>query len=252
MKRRSRKARVRWLPDQSYLIQTTRHTFVSTDSASLTYQAEIPLLPDDVDTPEDLSPQVAAMGISRARQSPGNETLILDHIQGKFCWSFDGAGLGGSTDAGGLWQFVTRLAIGITPRVTEISGGASTAQILTPAGAGATQMVLQKLIDPGNPIQVVNAGSQTPDGVRILWRRSFMFVATCGSGFMSPGPSSDTYFNTPLSMVDIKPHRILKPTEALTAAIMVQAIPFTGADGACGVTWGQDLRVAAHNTYRRR
>lgn len=251
--RRGRKARVRWLPDASYFDAVTRHQFNQADGSSLLFKDQQSLLKQaGGEVPIDLQTAVGALSVNVSRLSPSTDTLIVDHIKGKFSYAFDGAGLSGAADADGLWFFIVRMAVGITMKMPEYNSGTGVTDASLLTAAGGASFLLKELIDPGSIIGQTNLGSSVVDGCRILWRRALLVTATASGGFLSAGPSSDSFWSLPTTTLDIKPRRILRPNEDLVAAINVQAIPQAGATGHCGVVWGQDLRVAAHNTARRR
>lgn len=184
------------------------------------------------------TPLALFSGSAYERTEP--DCLILDHIHGKVFWDIEGNdGVGGHADAAGNWMFVIRMAIVVVGGETT---GTNPANFLF----GPTA------IDPGATYPLFMQGSNAPDGFRCLWRRSWQTVVNFATGFGRDGIVSSEQAASPGGYVDIKPHRIMRPTEKIELWYEATAIGLSGASDSARVWFSHDLRTAAHNTQRRR
>lgn len=247
MKRRRRRSSVRWLPDNSWLSTLTGLAFNTAGPVyEHTFSDQIVLggTPDELITP-------GTTGWPQNFNREENDALIVDHIKGQIHIGWEGnSGGEGAADADGTWIHVVRAAIWIGSEATLSGGGPANVSL------GTETTNSGDIIPPGANVPVFLQGSFVPDGVRILWRRSFLWVNAWSAD------EADAWFGTsnltpPSGYVDIKPKRLLRPNEALNWGVHVQAHPTILAGPGAGTgtlrCWvGQDLRVAAHNTKRRR
>lgn len=238
MKRRRRT--VRWLPDQSAfsafaatLINTPNHVG-ATSSTNLLYT-------------DGGVPYAFAPGNQFRSEGLNPENLILDHIKGKLSWNIESNnGAEGAADASGIWRYVIRAAIVIQGKVVE--PGTTTAVDIQGAGGASVNE-----LDPGATVPISNMGSFVPDGTRILWRRNWLLSVDWEAGAQATGTLVSNEDATPPGpYLDIKPRRLLKSSEVLHGLFQVTSIAGPGAGGTSAVMYGWDVRVAAHNTSRRR
>lgn len=250
-KRRGRRRNtVRWLVDNSAFSQMTR---LSHTAPGQIHAAQFPLLPEGTQAGSLAQEgQVAGIGLSNFSRTE-DDSLIIDHIGGKLTWSWENNDGGeGHQDAGGTWLHFIRAAIVISPRQKTVSGGAPGA--VASMNAGGTDFSLaSQVLDVGNDFDILQQGSNLPDGLRILWRRNWSFVVDWSYGYsVSGGPLNSERVCPPGPYIDIKPKRLLRANDVLQLMIFTQTVNAFGADGTVACWVGQDLRVAAHNTARRR
>lgn len=240
-KRGRRKANVRWLPDQSWFsyLQTARFSGLVVDTPTIqTQQTEL------VQGGGETALQTTVMANLVRTQE---DSLIIDHVSGRIHWDFLGnGGDGGDQDAQGDVLLGVGSAIWIGPKMTE-SGGSQT-QVLTAFGDSLTNAAI---LDPSHADRVTQLGSFGPDGVRILWRRTWAQLVSFQQGFVDQAIGSE-YVVPPGNYVDIKPRRLLRGNDSLLIGMMFYILPLTGFSGTLKALWTPDFRVAAHNTRRRR
>lgn len=250
MKRYHRKrSTVRWLPDNSFLEQAT---FLALSNPQVHSTSKILLLGSS-DTPEPRQlggfPALASENVF-VRDEP--QSLIIDHIKGKLTWSIEGNDdVEGHADASGIWRYFIRSAIVIANTATHPNPGSGgdgeDAEIATYGGVDLTN------ISPDAHTPWVNQGSFGPEGLRCLWRRSWMLSVDWEGGAQATGTLvSNEDACPPGPYIDIKPKRLLRENEFLLALLQVTTTSGAGAGGTSGVLWSTDLRVAGHNTKRRR
>lgn len=255
-RRARRRSTVRWLTDESGFAQVTGLPLTGPLDSNGT---EMDLIPEFTQ-PGSLAQQGAAGALHSNFSREEDESLIIDHIKGKVGWTLEGNdGVGGAVDAGGRWIHLIRAAIAIVPRTFDPSG-AALAQAVAPelvAGIAGTTLsgvnLAKTLIDPSSQLNLVQQGSHQPDGVRFLWRRMWMTsMFWSGASNAGDGPETSEGCCPPGPYVDIKPKRLLRANDKLVLVFVTQALPGVGADGTARVWVSHDLRVAAHNTRRRR
>lgn len=236
--KKRRRSTVRWMPDQSAFSQFVFKGLSNPNTEGSTTFTDIPLVPEG--SPTALAPGGSGpLGLSRIQP----ESLIVDHITGKVCWSIVNNDNGESAvDAGGTWLYQIRTAIIIAGAATDSSGNPDLEGQL-----GTGNPIIN--LSPGANIPTNNQGSFVPDGVRFLWRRNW-FLAIDWSEAGASINNEETC--PPGPYLDIKPKRLLRPNELLRFAMQVTSVGGTGADGTSGVYIAPDLRWAAHNTTRRR
>lgn len=237
--RRKRKSTVRWLPDLSAFSQLKSHDWTS---AGGIFETSIPLMAEAGGFSTSLDS--SSPTINTARYSPGLESLIIDHIKGKVAWTILGDAQGESgplPDATGIWMYLIGMAI-------TFEGTASEPGTDTPAELSAGTTTIHS-IDPGAVIPWINFGSQTPDGVRCVWRRHWMLGVDWSAGEAAINLET---MSPPAGYIDIKPKRLLRPSEQLLLRCRATAFGTVAAEGNSRIFFGHDLRTAAHNTARRR
>lgn len=242
----ARKRNVRWLPNNSFLsdVSSIRANFAGGPFNSGTFTKDL-ILGGGNSVP-------TALDVTGGLPSPANaartntDNLIIDHISGQVFWGLEGAGNDGDQDASGTWIWAIRMAILILPMGTSFAGGNATAEELDGVGGDSIHS-----LDPGANINWVLQGSFGPDGLRCLWRRSWMLV-TEFSADVTDQNVNVVELTPPAGYVDIKPKRLLKGNDRLVVASQVTALPGTGAAGYAKYWWSHDLRPAAHTTMRRR
>lgn len=237
-----RKRLVRWLPDKSWAsvvsgkgsgTVTPGNPFVITDEQALLLS---------VGAGDGVPEALASTSFGSGRME--SDCLILDHISGQIHWGIEGND-GVHADAAGNWSMWVGAAIWIGGGTTTAAGAAGTETL----NAISTQTA--GLFNPSFDPHTMQQGSFVGDGVRVLWRRSWFMTA--GFSNSRPMPALCSSFATPPSgYVDIKPKRILRPNEKLMSGIVWYVFPSTGSSGSALIRWTPDLRVAAHNTTRRR
>lgn len=242
MRHRRRKSTVRWLPDKSFFDVLTGIPLSNANTASPT-STQLILFGIAEGDPAPAALSQAVRGLNRTEV----DALIVDHIKGKVSWSIESNDGGPeSADAAGIWRYVIRAAIAILPTAT--TGATGTGGDLVQSGGSSIHD-----INPGATVPWVNQGSFGPDGVRCLWRRSWFLSVDWEAGAQATGTLvSNEDACPPGPYLDIKPRRILKANDELNLLFQVTSIAGPGASGSSRVFYGHDLRVAAHNTKRRR
>lgn len=244
-RRKRFKRQVRWLPDNSWNLNLQGQPIQAPWAA---VHGSMDLLDIAGGMPTQfLQPGTTGWPNNFLRER--DSALIIDHIQGKIHWGWEGAsGLEGSTDADGTFVLSVRCAIWIAA-VNPTIDGSSVGGIQVQTGEILSD---ETILNPGASNAPMQAGSFAVEGFRCLWRRTFVtvneFKADVADGWVGsedccpPGP-----------YVDIKPRRILKGNEVLKFGWWVNVAPGVAADGSLRFWMAQpDIRVAAHNTYRRR
>lgn len=235
MKRRfgRRKTSIRWLPDVSGFSQATAINIAAVSGNFVSTTSSITLLPGSP-TPTALGDLSGGPNNTAPRQD--TDCLILDHLQGKMVCYFD------PKNAGGEWMVFVRMGIAIVGTTTRSTGAGETYSDMTDA-AGDTLWTL----DPGASAAQTQYGSFVSDGVRFLWRRNFLLN-------YAYGPLGNEQCCPPGPYVDIKPRRILRPNEKLVGLCQVSTLAAGSISptGAPALWWSPDIRIAAHNTKRRR
>lgn len=249
--RRKRKSNIRWLIDNSAFAQVSGY---SLGSPTANNGGTIELLPHGVfDAPFQQAGETAGFVSPVARMGP-LDNLIISRITGKVAWAIErNSGGTGATDASGDWLFTIRQAIVMVPRSTAQLTGGFAGQVTTLGVGVETLQDPNFLLDPGDTYDTVQQGSLTTDGLRYIWRRMWLVPVSFGTGGAVPqGPMSSEVCAPPAGYVDIKPKRLLRAQDSMFLVTHVQALPGAGADGTARVWVGPDLRIAGHNTTRRR
>lgn len=245
MKRRGRKRQqVRWLPDSSGFSQLHFLQLgpgLVKDTPVVLY-SEQDLLWDA--TAGETAFQTA---FPNAERTP-IDSLIVDHISGRFHWGLEGAVGGGTPDLNGFLHIGAMAAIWIAPTETDPATGAQGS--ITVGGLSA---ISARLWNPADSYKGFNRGSFQAEGIRLLFRRTWFFSQDFQSD-VSDFPLGSEFCPPPGSYVDIKPKRLLRGQDKLMAGMVFFVNPGVGIDntGAARFCWTPDLRVAVHNTTRRR
>lgn len=246
--RRRRASVVRWFPDTSAFSEVKGLALANTTASQYSTTRVLQGEPGQTALLAPINASAGGLG-AIARQD--TENVILDHIAGKVVWVLSGnSGTEGAQDADGDWLYCIRSAIWIGPYEVDEQSGSITA-IGNALGTYFTDA--RTILDPGVTGAIVNQGSYGPDGVRVLWRRNWLVKATWSAADdLNPSAVSNEELCPPGPYVDLKPHRLMKANEALFVGIGVQCLPLVGGEGTSRLNWGHDLRVAGHNTSRRR
>lgn len=192
-------------------------------------------------------PQALQTNLQNTARMDG-DALIIDHISGKVSWDIEGNG-GDTADAAGNWLFALRYAIVISSLGTQPGGGGLSSPFFPTVDGVAYN---EEMVNPGANVPAMLQGSFGPEGFRVLWRRSWQIMVNFATGFGRDGIVSSEEACPPGGYVDIKPKRILRGNESLMLVWYHQAIGLTGAENSARVWTGHDLRIAGHNTLRRR
>lgn len=240
--RRRRRSVVRWLPDNSQFSQFSTLRMPTPTASTVT--SSINLLALSGGYPQALLPSGAAGAVGLSRMD--TDALILDHIVGKMSFNIESNGGGeGDADATGIWRYFVRMAIFIRGTASDPSSVAADA-----LEAGGN--ILGSL-DPSADVPWLQQGSFVPDGLRRLWTRNWFLSIDWEAGAQATGTLvSNEDACPPGPYVDIRPKRLLRANEQLIAALQCNTFIGPGAGGTSGIIWGPDIRVAAHNTMRRR
>lgn len=236
-----RKRTVRYLPDQSWASSAVGSRLSPNTSGG----GELDLLQARGGWPSSLNASTVLLG---NQERTDDDALIIDRISGKIFWDIEGNGGNvGDADAAGNWLFELRMAIFIRGTTPDTGTGAPD----VPSVAG--EAFGNALLNPGanHPVMLLGSLGQ-PDGWRVLWRRSWQVLVNFASGFGRDGIVSSEQSAIPGPWVHIKPKRILRPTEQLLLGYYSTAVGLVGAENPVRIWYNHDLRVAAHNTSRRR
>lgn len=245
-RRKRRKALVRWLPDNSCFSEVTGLALSGPTQEAATAKR---LIQGTGGAPTALL--AGAAGGPAARMMTDN--VILDHIKGKLSWNLEGNnGVEGSQDADGMWLYVIRCGIWIAPKDFDESDSSAHDVGINVSGGFRSFSDAGTVLNPGADGSSMLEGSFGPDGLRVLWRRAWFISAVWNQDVDGTIMQSNEDLCPPGPYLDIKPKRLLRSADELYVGCHVQALPGVGASGTSRLWWGHDLRVAAHNTARRR
>lgn len=241
--RRKRKS-VRWLPDTSAFAAMTRIQIPNPNWVGP--PSRLPLLETTGGLPYAFAP-----GDQFRSEALSPDNLILDHLKGKLSWNIESNSGGEGADASGIWRYFIRTAIVVLGRTP--TPGSVQAEDLTGTDVAVLGGDVLWNLDPGATVPISTMGSLVPDGVRVLWRRNYFLSIDWEAGAQATGTLvSNEDAAPPGPYLDIKPRRILKATERIDAVVQVTTIGGPGAAGTSALCWSPDVRIAAHNTTRRR